>query len=426
MTCFRSAGALALGLVLGACGGSSDADGSGGSAGSGGSGGAGGSAGSAGTAGSAGSGGRPGPRSFERIDLHSEFYSEGASFGDFDRDGVNDVVAGPYWYAGPDFTTRHELYTPFVFDVKGYSDNFFAWVGDFNADEWPDVLVVGFPGKQAAWFENPKTTGTHWPRHVVFEVVDNESPEFLDITGDGEPELVFATAGALGFAQPSASPTALWDFHFLSPPMGFWAFTHGLGVGDVDGDGRMDVLEATAWWRQPESLAGDPLWTRNEQAFVPGGAQMFAFDVDGDGDSDVVSTREAHGYGISWFEQSASGFTEHAIAPADPNAGEDPVLLEPHALGRADINGDGLFDLVGGERFWGHVPAGNPSFADPARLYWFELVRDASGAHFVPHEIDAASGVGTQITVGDINGDALPDIVSANKKGAFVFLQRLD
>jgi hypothetical protein len=35
------------------------------------------------------------------------------------------------------------------------------------------------------------------------------------------------------------------------------------------------------------------------------------------------------------------------------------------------------------------------------------------------------SGVGTQVTVGDLNGDALPDIVSANKKGAFVFLQRL-
>jgi hypothetical protein len=416
------AGALALALGITACGGDSE---SGGSGASGGSGGAGGSAGTAGSAGSAGSGGSPGPRSFDRFELSTEFYCEGASYGDFDRDGAIDVVAGPYWYAGPDFTTRHELYAPLVFDVKLYSDNFFAWVRDYNADDWPDVLVVGFPGKQAAWYENPKTTGAPWPRHVVFEVVDNESPEYVDITGDGEPELVFATAGALGWAEPVADPYAPWSFHFISPPMGFWAFTHGLGVGDVNGDGRADVLEATAWWEQPDSLAGDPLWTRHEQAFVPGGAQMFAFDVDGDGDNDVATTREAHAYGISWFEQTPSGFTEHAIAPSDPNAAEVPVLHEPHALARADMNGDGLPDLVSGERFWGHVPAGDPNFADPAKLYWFELVRDGSGASFAAHLVDDMSGVGTQVTVGDLNGDALPDFVSANKKGAFVFLQRL-
>jgi hypothetical protein len=413
-------GAL-IGLSLGACG---DDDESGGTAGTGGTGAAGGTGGSAGSAGEGGSGGAGCAPAFDRVVLHTEFYSEGAAYGDFDRDGATDVVAGPYWYAGPSFTERHELYAPVAFDPKGYSDNFFAWARDFNADGWLDVLVVGFPGRQAAWFENPRAADARWPRHLVFEGVDNEAPEYLDVTGDGAPELVFCHEGAVGWAAPAADPNAPWAFRPLSPPVGFVTFTHGLGVGDVDGDGRADVLEATGWWQQPASIDGDPLWARRDQPFVPGGAQMYAFDVDGDGDHDVVSTREAHGYGISWFEQTPSGFTEHAIAPSDPGSGEGPVLHEPHALARVDVNGDGLPDLVGGERFWGHVPEGDPSFADPAKLYWFELERGAQGARFIPHLIDEQSGVGTQATAGDLNGDGRPDVVIANKKGAFVFLQR--
>jgi FG-GAP-like repeat len=405
---------LLLGLTLGACGDDDDGVTSLGGGGSGG----------AGPSGSSGSAGGPGcAGAFERLVLHTEFYSEGAAYGDFDRDGVTDVVAGPYWYAGPSFTAKHELYEPVAFDPKGYSDNFFAWARDFNGDGWLDVLTVGFPGRQAAWFENPREAGGRWPRHLVFEIVDDESPEFVDLTGDGAPELVFATGGALGWAAPSADPNAPWVFHPLSPQVGFATFTHGLGVGDVDGDARLDVLEASGWWQQPASLEGDPLWARHDMPFVPGGAQMYAFDVDDDGDNDVVSTREAHGYGISWFEQTPGGFAEHAIAPADPRAAEGPVLHEPHALARADLNGDGLPDLVGGERFWGHVPEGDPSFSDPAKLYWFELERGAQGPRFIPHLVDENSGVGTQATVGDLNGDALPDILIANKKGAFVFLQ---
>ena len=42
---------------------------------------------------------------------------------------------------------------------------------------------------------------------------------------------------------------------------------------------------------------------------------------------------------------------------------------------------------------------------------------------FVPHVIDNDSGIGTQFVVADFNGDKLPDIVTANKKGVFLFEQ---
>jgi hypothetical protein len=359
---------------------------------------------------------------FRKITLSTEFTCEGASYGDFDRNGVMDVVALPYWYEGPTFTTRHQLFPPVVADPKGYSDCFFAFVRDVNADGWDDVLAVGFPGQAALWYENPKQPDAGWTSHAVFSMVDNEAPTFTDLTGDGTPELVFSNAGSLGWATPDpASSNLPWTFHPATLPEGFSTFTHGLGVGDVDGDGRADLLEATGWRRQPASLAGDPVWERRPQSFGPGGAQMSTQDVDGDGDADVITTLAAHGSGLAWYEQQpGGGFVPHVIVPQEE--GGALTLHEPHALAVIDIDGDGLRDIVTGERFWGHVPAGEPDFNAPARLYWFQLVRDARGARYVPHLVDDASGVGTQVVAGDFTGDGLPDIVVANKKGAFAFI----
>jgi hypothetical protein len=365
---------------------------------------------------------------FVKVTLHREFYCEGANFGDFNRDGVTDVVAGPDWYEGPGYGARHALWPRTAFDPHGYSDCFFEWVRDFNGDGWPDVLVVGFPGTPAAWYENPRSPDATWTIHsVIANPVDNESPAFVDLTGDGEPELVHMTSGVLGWSAPAGDASEPWVFHALSEQRGYVTFTHGLGVGDLDGDGRADVLEATGYFRQPPSLAGDPLWTRVDQPFGAGGAQMPVLDVDGDGDADVVTSLAAHGYGLAWFEQTSSpapGFAEQVIVPdTTPAPDAEVVMHEPHAVAVSDIDGDGLSDIVSGERFWGHVPSGMPDFSEPARLYWFKAERSAAGTSFSPTLIDDDSGVGTQLTVGDLDADGRPDIVISNKKGAFVFLQ---
>jgi hypothetical protein len=253
---------------------------------------------------------------FERSQLSDRFHAEGAAIGDLDRDGHADVVVGPHAWLGPNFERRLELYPGEPFDPLGYSDSFFAWTADLDGDGWLDVLMVGFPGQAAFWLENPGQTDAGWARHLVLPRVNNEGPSYTDLTGDGRRELVFHLGGRFGYAHPDpADPRAPWTFVPVTGERGGLShFIHGLGVGDVDGDGRMDILERRGWFRQGEQAATP--WSFHPVDFSlgrRGGAQMFVDDLDGDGDNDVITSLDGHGWGLSWFENDGGQFTEHRI-----------------------------------------------------------------------------------------------------------------
>jgi len=409
---------------------------------------------------SAAEGPPPATHSFRKIVLTDEFWCEGAYFGDFNHDGKLDVCGGPFWWAGPDFKDRHEYrpatkttkvrnadgtettfpgYSGAKGRINDYSDNFLTYAYDFNGDGWTDIIVYDTPGVDAYWYENPQGRknadgSDHWPRHLAVSTLDNESPRFGDIDGDGKPDAVGNSKGFLGYASANWSqPTQPWTWHSISPKGAWHKYTHGVGFGDINGDGRADFIEQNGWWEQPASLAGDPEWKSHPFPFAAGsgtagGAQMDVYDFNNDGLNDVLTTLDPHGYGIVWYEQTKTdgriSFTQHTIVGKQAQDNKYGVRFsQPHAIELADMDGDGIKDIVTGKRFWAHGPTGDEEPDAPAVLYWFKTVRNPDKTvDFVPHLIDNDSGVGTQVTAADLNGDQLPEVIVGNKKGVFVFM----
>lgn len=520
---------------------------------------------------------KPGKISWKKIVLDRTFRSEGVGVADVNKDGKLDVIVGDCWYEAPQDPAgewkRHILRADRKFDLGVYSKSFCCFTDDFNGDGWPDVVVIPFPGEPCYWYENPGAKGGLWKEHLLTNSACNETPIFVDLFKTGKKTLVmgwnpqkdnsdikkgnYDDRGEMCYFVPGKDPTQPWQRVSISGLSdkgkqipGTARFSHGLGHGDVNGDGRIDIIVPQGWWEQPEKLDGTP-WKFHPANISEACADMYTYDMTGNGKADIIST-SAHNYGFWWSEQKdALTFvrrplfqppSEVAKLPKDLNLNEDqkklldminkirtdeekraPLAIDPeltsgaqglagfqasglkgkiaplaykysgnvikkgtmlvnspddlkklaqsltkdnkgnplppgvelgigagvtekgailyafvvgdrgrfslpsqtHALQMVDIDGDGLKDFVTGRRWWAHGPRGDAGPNDPAYLYWFQAKRGKDGLmSFTPHMIDDDSGIGTSFAIADMNGDGLPDVIVANKKGVHVFLQQ--
>jgi hypothetical protein len=372
---------------------------------------------------------------FRRQSLTPFYYNWTAVASDFNHDGKLDLISGAYLYFGPDFTKSREIYPARTFNPSTEYSTWDQHSYDFTGDGWDDVVAT-YLGVGAVLYVNPAGESRRWKQYRVLPTMQSEYSILKDVDGDGKPELVYVADGYVRYAKPDpADPTKPWIVHTVSEK-GPWS-AHGIGVGDINGDGRPDIVNAYGWWEAPPQGSGDQLWKYHSQAFGRwgpvsyGGGEIGIYDVNGDGLNDVVTSLDAHGFGLAWFEQKKASngdisFVEHMVMDNynTENAG-GVTFAEIHGTAIADVDGDGIPDFIAGKRQFSHKDdLLDPDAYSPPYLYWYKTVRDPKapgGARLVPELIDDDTGAGDSLLAVDLNGDGAIDIVAATKRGLYIY-----
>jgi hypothetical protein len=350
-------------------------------------------------------------------------FNEGHAVLDINNDGILDIACGPNWYEGPTWK-KHEGFR---------SDNIVCeYPVDVNKDGYMDIVSGGWLEKGVYWYRNPGPAGGKWDTVKISEETNTEGIIVRDIDGDGDLDILvnhwayFKNQGVTWFELMDKGG---YKIHRI----GERGDSHGCGVGDINGDGRNDIVTSAGWYEAPEHPSIDP-WKFHAEYQLPvypeleAGIEMIVTDVDRDGKNDIIYGN-GHGYGLFWLRQNGDGTWTRKVI--------EDSFGQFHTLVLADINQDGVLELVTGKRLRGHDDADASTF-DPLFMFWYKI----NGGEFKRHVLsfnnvpwykgmeyksivpNFAIGGGMNITVRDMNGDGLVDVVCSGKSGLYLFLNR--
>jgi hypothetical protein len=355
-----------------------------------------------------------GPLKFSKQRIGTGTY-ESASIFDVNLDGELDIVSGEYWYPGPDFKTAHKICT--IKETSTYYEDFSNYPMDVNGDGYKDIVTGGWFDKKLQWRENPKGKPVEWTTHDIATVGNLERGCFWDIDGDGYVEAVPALPNNgvyIFILERDADGKGNGTFKrvdIYGEKQG-----NGMGFGDINGDGRGDLILHHGWLEAPrkpfeEAWAWHPDFELGD-ASVP----LYVYDMNGDGKNDLI-VGQGHDYGLAWHEQKTEGgkrvWVKHDI---------ETERSQFHDMNMADLDNDGTLELITGKRY--HAHNGNdPGGDEPIGLYYYTLNSPTPQRHVIdwgPPE--RASGTGIYLWIDDINQDGWKDILAPGKEGLYLFL----
>lgn len=350
---------------------------------------------------------------FEKQKIGTATYEACSAF-DADKDGKIDIFTGEYWFAGPDFTTAHKVKD--IKRVDDYYDDFSNYPMDVNGDGYLDIITGGWWNQTMCWRENPKTPGLEWETHIVAQVGNIERNCFYDIDGDGVPE-VFSTTKPTHFFRLDRDENGKGKGSFTQYTIPEGGGGHGFGYGDINGDGRADLLYATGWQETPEdpfNVAGY-IW-HEEWNFGLASVPILTHDVNKDGMNDLI-VGQGHDYGLAWYEQAKEADGKRIWIKHDIETQKSQF----HEMQLADINNDGELELITGKRYRAHN-GNDPGAGDPLGLYYYTIKDSVFERNVIDYgPAETASGTGIYLWIEDVDGNGWKDIVAPGKQGMYLF-----
>ncbi len=334
--------------------------------------------------------------------------SETCAIADFNGDGRPDIFSGNAWYENP--TWKQHI----VRNLKEYG-TYLASLSDIaldvDGDGKVDIVSSGWHPKQLWWSRNSGKPGALWEDKVVFEGSPVEFTFLVDLDNDGKAREILPQFG------DNKQPLSWFEAKggtLVRHPVSPRGYGHGIGAGDVNHDGRNDIVTPEGWLEAP----ADPRqggWTFHPEFKLGTTSFIYVMDVNGDGLPDLI-TGYGHNYGVFWMEQRPDHtWVKHMI---------DESWSQPHAITLVDLNGDGKKDILTGKRYMAH-DGHDPGEREPLGIYWYEYRRSEDGktVEWSRHVIDFSSraGAGMDIPVADLDGDGDLDFAVGGKSGLYLF-----
>ena len=352
---------------------------------------------------------------FRKVLLDKENKCEACSVFDVSGSGRKDIVCGEYVYEGPDFKKKRKI-CDITYEHE-YVWDFSDYPMDTNGNGRLDIITGSWWGEGVFVRENPGDDG-EWTTRKVCDSTNVETIKYFDIDNDGIDEIFPNCPNEPAyFLKLVTDENGKGTGEFKKYVIGEENADHGMGFGDIDGDGKVEIILKKGILHMPDEGPLSGKWEFVEEDYDMNflvGVPIIVYDVNKDGTNDLI-VGNGHGYGLFWYEQKIDEngkrtWEQHIV---------DGAWSQYHDMQIVDIDGEDV--LLTGKRYSAHN-GNDPGDNENVFVCYYTFRNGGMYRHIIDYgdPMDDGTGVGIYFWTDDLTGNGKLDIVAPGKEGLYV------